>query len=145
VSSGTRFTARLDRPLGTDSSRPGDTFTAYVATPVVSSCGSDFILKGAPLRGRVASAEPGATPTLALEVIDVETSAGLKPIPAAIRSSAGLTWSEASAPGADSSYHAVVLYPSWGMAPPQGRDLQLTLAAGSLIELELVKPVLVLP
>jgi hypothetical protein len=93
----------------------------------------------------VASAEPGATPTLALEVIDVETSAGLEPIPAAIRSSTGLTWGETSAPRADSSYHAFVLYPSWGVAPPQGRDLQLTLAAGSLIELELVKPVLVLP
>src|SRR5689334_22167313 len=85
VSTGTRFTARLDRAIGTDTSQPGDAFTAHVVTPVVSSCELDFVSKGAVLRGRVARSEAGDPPTLALELLDVETSLGVQPIAAAVR------------------------------------------------------------
>src|SRR5262245_58493485 len=68
VSAGTWFTARLDHFLGTDSSRPGETFTARVVAPVMSSCHFAFIRAGVTVRGRITCAEPGQPPVLALEL-----------------------------------------------------------------------------
>ena len=149
VGTGTRFAARLDRAVGTDSSQPGEPFTAHVVTPVVMSCHLDFIPVGAVLRGRVARAEQSDPPVLALELVDVDTSLGPKPIAAAIRSGAGFAWLETNAPDARSSYKAVVVHSSSGMDPSygtsDGRHVDLTVPAGGLVELELLEPVLVLP
>jgi hypothetical protein len=149
VGAGTRFTARTDRTLGTDSSQPGETFAARVATRVKSSCGSDFISAGALVRGRVSRAEQGVPPVLALELTDADTSVGPKPILAAIRSAAGLEWIQIGPSDARSSYREFVLYPPWSFAQPsaasEGRMPQLTLPAGTLIEIELIEPVLILP
>jgi hypothetical protein len=148
VSTGTRFTARLDRAISTDTSRPGDPFTAHVVTPVVSSCDLEFISKGAVLRGRVARSEAGELPVLALELVDVDTSTGAQPIAAAIRSGEGFAWIEINPPHARSSYQAFVIQP-WETVPSGstlgGSDRQLTLPAEGEIELELVEPVQVLP
>jgi hypothetical protein len=148
VSTGTRFTARLDRAIGTDTSRPGDPFTARVVTPVVSSCQLELISKGAALRGRVARSEAGDPPVLALELVDIDTSSGPQPIAAAIRSGEGFAWVEVEPPHARSSYQAFMVQP-WEAGPSDatvgGGDLQLTLPAGGVIELELVAPVQVLP
>jgi hypothetical protein len=145
VGTGTRFTVRLDGEVGTDSSRPGEPFTAHVVTPVVMSCHLDFIYVGAVLRGRVVRAEPGDPPVLALELVDVDTSLGPKPIAAASRSGAGFAWLETSAPDARSSYQAVVVHPLPSHATQDDRQADLTLPAGGLVELELLEPVLVLP
>jgi hypothetical protein len=148
VGAGIRFTARTDRTLGTDSSQPNEPFTARVVTPVVSSCRSDYIAAGATLRGRVVRAEHGNPPVLALELTHADTSTGPQPISAAVRSGAGLEWIEVSVPKA-SSYREIELYPSWTFAQPQSTpqaaDLQLTLPAGTLIQVELTEPVLILP
>jgi hypothetical protein len=149
VGTGTRFTARLDGAVGTGSSRPGDPFSARVLTPVVSSCQLDFIPVGGVLRGRVARAEPGDPPVLALELIDVETSLGPLEILAAVRSGGGFAWLETNSPNARSSYRAFVLYPAWVMEPSRETspesEFNVTLPAGSVIELELLQSVDVLP
>jgi hypothetical protein len=145
VSAGTRFTARLDQFLATDSSLPGESFSARVVAPVMSSCHFDFIRAGATLRGRVTRAEPGKPPVLAIQLIDVDTSVGARPIPAAIRSVTGFAWVETNVP--NSSYRAFVLHPPWAMDPSgpasQGGELQQTFPEGALIELELTEPVVV--
>jgi hypothetical protein len=149
VGAGTRFTARTDRTLGTDSSRPGEPFAARVVTRVVSSCGSDFISSGALLRGRVARAEAGAPPVLALELTDADTSVGPKPLAVTIRSGAGLEWIQIDTADPRASYRDYVLSPAWlfaqSRATPEQRVLQLTLPASTLIEVELIEPVLILP
>jgi hypothetical protein len=83
---------------------------------------------------------------LALELTDADTALGPKPISAAVRSGAGLEWIETNA---RSSYPTYDLFPSWSMARPRSTsepsNVRLTLPAGSLIEVELVEPVLILP
>jgi hypothetical protein len=149
VGAGTRLTAWTDRTLGTDSSHAGEPFAARVTTRVRTSCGSDFISAGALVRGRVARAEPGAPPVLALELTDADTSVGPRPIAAAIRAGAGLEWIQLNTGDPRASYKEFVLYPSWSFAQSRsttdGRVLQLTLPAGTLIEVELIEPVLILP
>jgi len=146
VGAGTRFTARTDNTLGTESSQPGEPFTARVVTPVVSSCGHDFISAGAVLRGRVTLAQQGAPPVLVLALTDADTAVGPRPISATVRSGAGLEWIETNA---GSSNPTFLLYSPWSTArsrsTSEGGNVQLTLPAGSLIEIELVEPVLILP
>jgi len=146
VGAGTRFTARTDNTLGTESSQPGQPFTSRVVTPVMSSCGRDYISAGAVLRGRVALAQQGAPPVLVLTLTDADTAVGSRPISATVRSGAGLEWIETNA---GSSNPTFLLYSPWSTArsrsTSEGGNVQLTLPAGSLIEIELVEPVLILP
>jgi hypothetical protein len=146
VGAGASFTARTDRMLGTDSSQPGDPFTARVVTALVSSCGSDFIPSAAIVRGRVARVEQGASPALVLELTDADTAMGPTPISGIVRTGAGLEWFETNA---GSSYRSFELRQSesmpWPSPTSEPRHVRLTLPASSLIEVELVEPVLILP
>jgi hypothetical protein len=54
---GTLITVRLDDSLSISNVRPGDMFTASVAGPIASD-GNTLIERGAPVRGRVESAQP---------------------------------------------------------------------------------------
>ena len=114
-----------------------------VVAPVKSSCDVDFIRAGAIVQGRVTRAEPGKPPGLALEMIDVDTSVGARPIPAAIRFVAV----ETNVPDAHSSYRTFVVHPTWAIGPSgpasRDRDHRLTFPEDALIGLELTEPVLV--
>jgi hypothetical protein len=59
VPSGTSLTVLMIDPVGTDTSKPGDTFTASIAEPIVVN-GKTVIAKGTKVQGRVETVdEPG--------------------------------------------------------------------------------------
>ncbi|KAA6461200.1 hypothetical protein DYQ86_13235 [Acidobacteria bacterium AB60] len=56
VPAGTSLAIRVDQRISVKSSRPGDTFTGEVVSPVTGSDGSPLIPKGAEVKGRVDAA-----------------------------------------------------------------------------------------
>ena len=56
VPAGTSLAIRVDQRISVKSSRPGDTFTGEVVSPVLASDGNPLIPKGAEVRGRVDAA-----------------------------------------------------------------------------------------
>jgi hypothetical protein len=56
VPAGTSLAIRVDQRISVKSSRPGDTFTGEVVSPVMGSDGSPLIPKGAEVKGRVDAA-----------------------------------------------------------------------------------------
>ncbi|MGZ3423673.1 MAG: hypothetical protein ACXVEF_35935 [Polyangiales bacterium] len=59
VASGTRFHARLESPLSSESARPGDTLTARLDEPLVAGDGTVVAPRGTLLTGRVLEVERG--------------------------------------------------------------------------------------
>ena len=56
IPAGTSLAIRVDQRISVKSSRPGDTFTGEVVSPVMASDGSPLIPKGAEVKGRVDAA-----------------------------------------------------------------------------------------
>jgi hypothetical protein len=56
IPAGTSLAIRVDQRIGVKSSRPGDTFTGEVVSPVMGSDGNPLIPKGAEVKGRIDAA-----------------------------------------------------------------------------------------
>lgn len=73
---GTRLTIELLDPIGTRTSRPGETFYAVVKDGLESRQGVLVVPPGALVRGTVARVETGPTPMLGLDFDTVATAFG---------------------------------------------------------------------
>jgi hypothetical protein len=75
VRAGTEMVVRLDRDIGTETTTPGEAFTATVETPLVAA-GQIVVPAGARVRGRVAALTEGRLPVILLDFRGLETVYG---------------------------------------------------------------------
>jgi hypothetical protein len=76
VQAGTTFRVKLDGPLGTQLSKPGDSFSATLIDPLVDLEGHVLVPAGAKLRGKIANVDQGVAPRLRLSFNTIETEGG---------------------------------------------------------------------
>jgi hypothetical protein len=92
VATGTRLAIRMNDELSTETSRPGDGFTATLSEPVLDATGAVIIPAGATVRGRVAGVAPstrvGQTATLQLAFEAVSFGGGSYPLEATVEQAA---------------------------------------------------------
>jgi hypothetical protein len=84
VSTGTEFTVRLNTPVGTTISSPGQFFTAVVMTPLRSPGGVTVVPQGAMIRGRIVGADAGPIANVRLSFDAIRTSQGDVPLHATL-------------------------------------------------------------
>lgn len=86
VPAGTTMTARLDQPLGTETSRVGDVFSATLDAPVVATDGSVVVPAGAVVSGRVTQLKPskrvGDQASIALDFDSIRVGGESSPLDA---------------------------------------------------------------
>ena len=73
---GAKFRVKLDDPIGTQLSHPGNTFSATVVDAIVDTQGQVLVPEGAKLSGRIADIEQGVAPKMRLTLLTIGTSKG---------------------------------------------------------------------
>jgi hypothetical protein len=132
IPDGTKLTASLDRRLGTASTTTGEPFTSHVKW-AVWTCDRVVIPQGALMRGRVVYVERGERARLALDVVDIDTTFGPKPVPVVIRSVGDYPAEQEERP-----FRTSVLIATENQA-------DVDLAEGSELVAELSGPITILP
>jgi hypothetical protein len=148
---GATFHVKLDGPIGTQLSKPGDTFTATITEPIVDEGGSVIVPAGAKLHGRIADVSRGVAPKLRLSFSRVDTidGAGI-PIDARIMKTQRVTYAGeplyASYPADPSAvgdpwmtYDSVLSYEA-SAEPLYSREIEIPM--GSDMILQLTRPLL---
>lgn len=88
VPAGARLGVRVEDALSTETSTPGDTFTATVLTPLRGPDGTVVIQEGAKVHGRVLAVEKEPAPSLKLVFETVDTAMGRRRLRATLASAA---------------------------------------------------------
>lgn len=84
VQAGTELRVTLDQPLSTQTSRPGEDFTARVEEPLLSPSGAVIVPRGATITGHVAKVQSGPA-RLVLVMDRVQTNQGPAPFHARVK------------------------------------------------------------
>jgi len=150
VPPGTEFAVKLNDPISTRTSTPGEFFTSTVVTPIRAVNGNLVVHEGALVRGRVVGIdEPAGSVRISFQSIDTDKG----PIPISVtvkkpRAQANYRVEEVYNP--QLPYNAILLPPGGSTAvgggpaqPPQGGGAQKTqvqLPTGTQLQLVITQP-----
>jgi hypothetical protein len=158
---GTRFAVQADQPLDTYYSTKGEPFTATVVNPLFGPLGQPIVLRGAKLRGQIASVGTYELPKLRLVLLSIDTVEGPVPIEAAIRQSQHYEWAGPDPLDIDPTSgrppvngngepheipHPANLFgyqAAYGYGTTQPREVRIP--RGAILEIALVAPLVLVP
>jgi hypothetical protein len=152
VQAGTVFSARLDQPLDSETTRVGTVFQATVVDPLIGSDGRALVPYGAKLTGVLVADEKASRPRVRVQLRSIDTTAGPAPLQATILSAQHIDWAGAPPPGERAPYG--LLEGGWTGPPPTmfSRSIEpgyaqrsvapreVHVPQGALLAVELVQP-----
>jgi hypothetical protein len=137
---GTAFNARLDQPIDTQISNPGDAITATLLEPIRASNGSVLIDAGTQVRGKVAAIDRTNGVQIQLQFDSLALPKGAVPIGVRVASAQETRYQSMPMPAGVTNPQPTGGAAQKAPTTPQPTP-QITMAKGSVLRFSLTRPI----
>jgi hypothetical protein len=137
---GTAFNAKLDQPINTQISNPGDVISATLMEPIRASNGALLIDAGAKIHGKVAAIDRTNGTQVQLEFDSLALANGDVPIGLRVVSAQESRYQATPMPSAVTNAQPTGHGAQQGQTAPQPTE-QVTMSKGSVLRLSLTRPI----